>query len=278
MKRDQKQEEIIWRSIVKNDRIRIGRHIFKNEKNLSVILRNMEATFGLESLHVVNARIKNRGPDVVMKCPKKVCSGFLVRMALLKEEVADGAKIGFRCSKCGYEVLSNATLSVWIDRGSDTAFTKAREQGMLKSITPLRNNIKSFLKAEFGSEVIDKVYRARLLACGVGPVQKRCYNLKIAKRQAWCGACGCGFRKDAELYNKLKLAQVQCPLDPPRFLAINKRHKAFLKKGRWWRVFKRVYKSFINFFVDLKSGVYKKSVINYIIKKLNYIIVKLRAI
>lgn len=271
-----RSDEVNWRLIIRKDRIRIGRHLWPKEKNISVVLRNIEQAFGLENLKIMDARIHNRGPDAVLRCGKKGCDGTMIRIRLLPEELKSGAKVGFSCKKCGYTVLSNQTLSIWIDRGAKMTFQEAEKQGMIRPLPPLRKNIETFLKAEFGYEVIDKVYNERLIICGVGPLLKRCHNLKIQNAKAWCGACGCGFRKDAELYNKLKLAQVQCPLDPPRFFVITK--KEWLKKGRWWKVVKRVFKSFINFFVDLRNGIYKKVVINYIIKKLNYLIVKLRSI
>ena len=272
------KDEVKWRLIVRRDRIKIGRYFFPKEKNISVVLKNIEAMFGLDALKIMDARIHNRGPDVVMKCNQNNCSGRMSRIKLLNEELASGAKVGFKCGSCGYTVLSNQDLSIWIDRGSKMTFKKAQEQGMLKPVPPLRENIKKFLKAEFGLEVIDKVYYKRLQVCGIGPLKNKCYNLKTNKGKVFCSACGCGFRQDAELYNKLKLAQVECPLTPPRFKSIDKKNRKLLKGMRWIKVIKRVYKSFINFFIDLRNGVYKKSVIDYTIKKLNYIIVKLRVI
>lgn len=110
-----------------------------------------------------------------------------------------------------------------IHEASIKQVTKKRvEKAKIKAEDPFWQKIQKFLAAKLGPKVIESVYQERLKACGYN-VDKKCEYLKIKNDKAWCAACGCGFRKDAELSVKLKMARVECPRIPPLFKLIDEK-------------------------------------------------------
>lgn len=67
-----------------------------------------------------------------------------------------------------------------------------------------------WLKAEASTvlegELPEDKYQARLEAC------RSCDRLKPGQPLGWCGACGCGTRRRAELTIKAKMPAATCPL------------------------------------------------------------------
>jgi len=68
----------------------------------------------------------------------------------------------------------------------------------------------SWVKAEASrvleGDVPDNQYQERLKAC------RACPKLKAGNPVGWCGACGCGTRRRAELSIKAKMPKASCPL------------------------------------------------------------------
>lgn len=84
-----------------------------------------------------------------------------------------------------------------------------KKNNEVKEISPFMKRVGEFLSAKLGPKVIESVYQERLKECGYKVV--KCEHIKEKGDKAWCGACGCGYRKDAELSTKLKMARVECP-------------------------------------------------------------------
>ena len=74
----------------------------------------------------------------------------------------------------------------------------------------------TFLRAVTGPAASDETYQNRLATC------TGCEHLKTVVRgdeqRLFCGACGCGKWRLAELHTKLKFADLECPLDPPKWV------------------------------------------------------------
>lgn len=68
----------------------------------------------------------------------------------------------------------------------------------------------SWIKAEASrvleGDLPEDQYQARLKAC------RACPKLKAGDPVGWCGACGCGTRRRAELSIKAKMPKATCPL------------------------------------------------------------------
>jgi hypothetical protein len=68
----------------------------------------------------------------------------------------------------------------------------------------------SWVKAEASrvleGDVPDNQYQERLKAC------RACPKLQAGNPVGWCGACGCGTRRRAELSIKAKMPRASCPL------------------------------------------------------------------
>lgn len=90
----------------------------------------------------------------------------------------------------------------------------------LKPVSPFMQRVAQFLSAKLGPKVIDSVYEQRLKSCGYNELIK-CEYIKEKDGQFFCGACGCGFRKEAELSSKLRMARVECPKLEGGFKKIN---------------------------------------------------------
>jgi hypothetical protein len=65
----------------------------------------------------------------------------------------------------------------------------------------------SFLTAVTGPHVADEVFARRLAAC----TANTCGKLKTDGEKRYCGACGCGKWRLAELSTKLRFARLECP-------------------------------------------------------------------
>lgn len=68
----------------------------------------------------------------------------------------------------------------------------------------------SWAKAEASrliqGDVPEEQYQARLEAC------RTCQKLQAGEPVGWCGACGCGTRRRAELSVKARMPAATCPL------------------------------------------------------------------
>lgn len=92
----------------------------------------------------------------------------------------------------------------------------------IRPVSPFMKRVKEFLSAKLGPRVIESVYQERLKSCGYGlEKEKQCEHLKDKEGKFYCGACGCGFRKEAELSVKLRMSRVECPRIPPLFKKID---------------------------------------------------------
>lgn len=71
--------------------------------------------------------------------------------------------------------------------------------------TPFMRKVSSLMRAVSGPRASEDVYQARLALC------RACEYLKADGSKEYCGACGCGKWKLAQLSVKLKFAQLECP-------------------------------------------------------------------
>jgi hypothetical protein len=67
------------------------------------------------------------------------------------------------------------------------------------------SKVKSFVKAVTGPKASEEVFAARMSIC------RECEHLKTANEKLYCGACGCGRWRIAELSKKLRFANLECP-------------------------------------------------------------------
>ncbi len=64
-----------------------------------------------------------------------------------------------------------------------------------------------FLTAVTGPHVSDEAFEQRLAACSANT----CGKLRVDGEKRYCGACGCGKWRLAELSTKLRFARLECP-------------------------------------------------------------------
>lgn len=76
----------------------------------------------------------------------------------------------------------------------------------------LLQRVGAFIAAVTGPKVDDAAFERRLAIC------KACPKLKTKGDKLFCGACGCAKWRLAELHTKLKFADLECPLDPPKWV------------------------------------------------------------
>ena len=90
-------------------------------------------------------------------------------------------------------------------------FVSATENRKVKHKS-LMQKVKSLISAVTGPRATEETYQKRLAIC------EACPKLKRKNDKLFCGACGCGKWKLAELHTKLKFADLECPLDPPKWV------------------------------------------------------------
>jgi hypothetical protein len=86
--------------------------------------------------------------------------------------------------------------------GLDAAPAVTRKPGRL-------GRVRSFLAAVTGPKVSEEVFRQRLIICA----SNACGHLRKQDDRLYCGACGCGQWRLAELHTKLWFANLECPLE-----------------------------------------------------------------
>lgn len=83
----------------------------------------------------------------------------------------------------------------------------AEEPEQLKKHAPFWARVLSFLSAVTGPRCDDDEYRRRISACIA------CDAVKHEDARQYCGACGCGSWRLAELETKLRFQNLECPLE-----------------------------------------------------------------
>lgn len=76
----------------------------------------------------------------------------------------------------------------------------------------LLNQAYSYIKSITSGQASPEVIKQRVASC-----YAPCSELLRTKKGDFCKACGCGFRPEAELHNKLKYKYLECPLKRPGF-------------------------------------------------------------
>ena len=76
------------------------------------------------------------------------------------------------------------------------------------------SKVAEFISVVSGPKVSSEVFESRLAIC------KGCKYMREEDGKMYCGRCGCGKWRMAELTNKLKWARLECADSPPRFLAV----------------------------------------------------------
>jgi hypothetical protein len=69
----------------------------------------------------------------------------------------------------------------------------------------LRKRAMSFVRAVTGSKTTEAVFAERMRICS------QCPHLRQSDGKLYCGACGCGQWRLAELSKKLRFANLECP-------------------------------------------------------------------
>lgn len=226
MMRKQTPNQIIWA-----DRLKIGRKLFPQEKDLNKLLVKVEHEFHLEPLEIKKARIENKGPSFTAPCTIKGCNGRMWPFPPPLDEAKKGIMILFICKKCEHQLLSGVHPKIWMEK--EKTLSPKEAEVMTKPIPNFMKRTQTFLSAKFvGPRVTEDVFQLRMAGCGVNqPKAKQCPKVRLKGAQMWCGACGCGFRKDAELRTKLRMSRVECPLIPPMWKAIDEeKEKHLLQK------------------------------------------------
>ena len=90
--------------------------------------------------------------------------------------------------------------------------------------SPFYKKVLRYLATISGPKVVDDVVSARMEKC------LACKYLKETDDGRWCGTCGCGYRKAAELKVKLQWARVECPAG--HFDAIDEDAESHLLRGK----------------------------------------------
>ena len=219
----QNPNKIIWA-----DRLKIGRKLFPEEKDLNKLLAMVEVKFKLEPLEIKKARIENKGPSFTAPCTIEGCNGRMWPFPPPLAEAKKGTMILFICKKCKHQFLSSIHPKIWMEKEKTLSPEEAKI--MTKPIPNIMKRTQTFLSAKFvGPKVTEDVFQLRMAGCGVNqPKEKQCPKVKIKGEKMWCGTCGCGFRKDAELRTKLKYARIECPRIPPVWKAIDEENEKHL--------------------------------------------------
>lgn len=213
-------------SVILEDRIKIGRILYPDIKDLTKLVDMVSIKFQLENVSTRINRIINKGPSFKSPCTAMGCDGRMVPRALTEEEAKTGAKFKLVCETCKHEILSNQEQNIWIDKGAGITIKEA--ETMTRPVPPFRKKVLEFLKVSTGYKVIEEIYQERLKMCGYKQSVK-CEYLKENNGKIWCSSCGCGYREDAELTKKLRFAGVSCPKLKGGFPAISeKTHKHLL--------------------------------------------------
>lgn len=212
-------------SVIVEDRVKIGRVLYPDIKDLNQLVDLVSKHFQLENVSTRIKRIINKGPSFKSPCTAVGCEGHMVPRSLTEEEIKTGAKFKLVCEICKHEILSNADQKIWIDKGVDMTIKEA--EAMTRPVSPFRKKVLEFLKISTGYKVIESVYQERLKMCGYEQKVK-CEYLRENKGKIWCSSCGCGYRDDAELTKKLRFAGVSCPKLKGGFKAIDEKTERHL--------------------------------------------------